>query len=67
MAAETVELSVSDQSEKDAGSFHEPNDSDSQLTRIWSMHWSTLRRINALGSLIRRALGIPIHSGRDAL
>jgi len=50
-----------------SSSFHEANDSHSQLTRIWSMHWSTLRRINALDSLIQRALGIPIHSGRDVL
>jgi hypothetical protein len=50
-----------------SSSFHEANDSHSQLTRIWSMHWSTLRRINALDSLLQRALGIPIHSGRDVL
>src|SRR5712692_3045466 len=48
-------------------SFHKANDSHSQLTRIRSMHWSTLRRINALDSLLRRPLGIPIHSGRDML
>src|SRR6266581_5686876 len=50
-----------------SSSFHEANDSHSQLTRIRSMHWVTLRRINALDSLLRRALGIPIHSGRDVL
>jgi len=47
--------------------FHEPNDSDSQLTRIWSTHWPALRRINALDSLILSPLGIPIQSGRDVL
>ena len=47
--------------------FHETNDAHSQLTRIRSMHRSTLRRISALDSLIRPALGIPIHSGRDML
>ncbi len=31
-----------------SSSFHEANDLHSQLTRIRSMHWSTLRRINAL-------------------
>jgi len=50
-----------------SSSFHKANDSHSQLTRIWSMHWSTLRRINALDSLFQRALGIPIHSGWDVL
>ena len=50
-----------------SSSFHEANDSHSQLTRIWSTHWLTLRRINALDSLLRRNLGIPIHSGRDVL
>ena len=50
-----------------ASSFHEANDSRSQLTRIRSMHRSSLRRINALDSLLRRILGIPIHSGRDVL
>jgi hypothetical protein len=39
----------------------------SQLTRIRSMHWLALRRINALDSLFRCVLGIPIHSGRDVL
>jgi hypothetical protein len=47
--------------------FHEPNDSHSQLTRIRSTHWPILRRINALDSHLRRALGIPIHSGWDML
>src|SRR6476659_9621938 len=46
-----------------SSSFHEANDSHSQLTWIRSMHWATLRRINALDSLLRRVLGIPIHSG----
>jgi len=50
-----------------SSSFHEANDAHSQLTRIRSMHWSALRRINALDSLLRRTLGIPIHSGRDVL
>src|SRR5229473_3699717 len=50
-----------------SSSFHKANDSHSQLTRIRSMHWSTLRRINALDSLLRQTLGIPIHSGRDVL
>src|SRR5882672_540147 len=48
-------------------SVHEPNDSHSQLTSIRSTHWPILRRINALDSHLRRALGIPIHSGRDLL
>jgi hypothetical protein len=47
--------------------LHKANDSHSQLTRIRSMHWTTLRRINALDSLLHRNLGIPIHSGRDVL
>src|SRR5260221_8113746 len=38
-----------------SSSFHEANDAHSQLTRIRSMHWSTLRRINALDSLLRCA------------
>jgi len=48
-------------------SFHEVNDAHSQLTRIRSMHWKALRRINAIDSLLRGALGIPIHSARDML
>jgi hypothetical protein len=48
-------------------SFHEVYDARSQLTRIRSMHWLALRRINALDSLIRCVLGIPIHSSRDVL
>jgi len=48
-------------------SFHEANDSDSQLTRIGSTHRPALQRINALDSLIFRNLGIPIQSGRDVL
>src|SRR5205823_2146579 len=32
-----------------------------------SPHWLALWRINALDSLNRRSLGIPIHSGRDTL
>ena len=43
-------------------SFHEANDPHSQLTRIRSMHWSTLRRINALDLLLRQTLGIPIYT-----
>ena len=53
-----------------SSSFHEANDSHSQLTRIWSMHWSTLRQINALNSLLQRALGDAqdlLDSGRAAL
>src|SRR6266581_8988831 len=45
--------------------FNKTNDSHSQLTRIRSTHWPILRRINALDSHSRRALGIPIHSGWD--
>src|SRR6202047_3572878 len=40
--------------------FHEIDDARSQLTRIRSMHWAALRRINALDSHLRRVLGIPI-------
>jgi hypothetical protein len=40
---------------------------NSQVPRIRSPHRSALRRINALDSLRRRVLGIPIHSGWDAL
>jgi hypothetical protein len=47
--------------------LHEVNYANPQLTRIRSPHWLALRRINALDSLNRRSLGIPIHSGRDAL
>jgi hypothetical protein len=50
-----------------SSSFHEVNNAHSQLTRIRSMHWQALRRINALDSLLRADLGIPIHSGRDVL
>jgi len=48
-------------------SFHKPNDPHSQLTRIRSTHWPILQRINALDSPIRRAFGIPIHSGWNLL
>src|SRR5215467_6247098 len=48
-------------------SFHEAYDAHSQLTRIRSTHWPTLRRINALDSLLDPTLGSPIHSGRDVL
>src|SRR3974377_1598957 len=48
-------------------SLHETNDAYSQLPRIRSMDWPALRRINALDSLLRGTLGIPIHSGRDVL
>jgi hypothetical protein len=47
--------------------FHEVDDARSQLTRIRSMHWPALRRINALDLHLRRVLGIPIHCGRDVL
>jgi len=47
--------------------FHEVDDARSQLTRIRSMHWPALRRINALDSHLQRVLGIPIHCGRDVL
>src|SRR5262249_42727888 len=47
--------------------LHEVNYANPQLTRIRSPHCLALWRINALESLIRRSLGIPIHSGRDAL
>src|ERR1700680_3952172 len=47
--------------------FHEVDDARSQLTRIRSMHWPALRRINALDSHLRGVLGIPIHCGRDVL
>src|SRR3974390_2880749 len=50
-----------------SSSFHEVYDARSQLTRIRSMHWLALRRINALDSLFRCVLGIPVHSGRDVL
>src|SRR6202049_1010215 len=47
--------------------FHEVDDARSQLTRIRSMHWPALRRINALDSHLRGVLGIPIHCRRDVL
>lgn len=49
-----------------SSSFYEVNDPHSQLTRIRSMHWKALRRINALDSLLRGVLGIPdsLHPGR---
>src|ERR1700730_11408914 len=47
--------------------FHKVDDARSQLTRIRSMHWPALRRINALDSHLRGVLGIPIHCGRDVL
>src|SRR5437588_3422824 len=47
--------------------FHEVDHARSQLTRIRSMHWPALRRINALDSHLPRVLGIPIHCGRDVL
>src|SRR5204863_7317018 len=47
--------------------LHEVNYANPQLTRIRSPHWLALWRINALDSLNRRSLGIPIHSGRDTL
>src|SRR5204863_9534573 len=45
----------------------EVNYANPQLTRIRSPHRLALWRINALDSLNRRSLGIPIHSGRDTL
>ena len=47
--------------------FHKLNHANSQVRRIWSSHWSALKRINALDSLSQRALGIPIHSPWDPL
>src|ERR1700746_616494 len=47
--------------------FHKLNHANSQVLRIRSRHWSALKRINALDSLSRRALGIPIHSRWDPL
>src|SRR6516225_5510640 len=41
---------------------HKLDHANSQVPRIRSPHWSALQRINALDSLRRRALGIPIHS-----
>src|ERR1700686_1013159 len=48
-------------------SFHEPNDSHSQFTRVRSTHLPIPQPINALDSHLQRALGIPIHSGWDML
>src|ERR1700757_3421191 len=48
-------------------SFNKVNYTRSHLTRVRSPHCPALRRINALDSLLRSPLGIPIHSGRDAL
>src|SRR6201998_4920853 len=44
----------------------ETNDAHSQFSVIRSTHWPSLRRINALDSLIRYSLGIPdsLHPGR---
>jgi hypothetical protein len=50
-----------------SSSFNKVNDAYSQLTRVRSPHCPALRRINALDSLLRSPLGIPIHSGWDAL
>ena len=47
--------------------FNKVNYAYSQLTRVRSAHCPALRRINALDSLLRSSLGIPIHSGRDVL
>src|SRR6201997_931848 len=47
--------------------FHKLDHANSQVPRIRSPHWSALKRINALDSLSRRALEIPIHSRWDAL
>src|SRR6516162_1003811 len=48
-----------------SSSFDKMNYAHSQLTRVRSAHCPALRRINALESLLRGPLGIPIHSGRD--
>jgi len=50
-----------------SSSFHKLDYTNSQVPRIRSPHWSALQRINALDSLRRPALGIPIHSRWDAL
>jgi hypothetical protein len=47
--------------------FNKVNYAYSQLTRVRSAHCPALRGINALDSLLRGPLGIPIHSGRDVL
>src|SRR4029453_556402 len=47
--------------------FNKANYPHSQLTRVRSGHCPALRRINALDSFLRSPLGIPIHSGWDAL
>jgi hypothetical protein len=47
--------------------FNKVNYAYSQLTRVRSAHCPALRRINALDSLFRNPLGIPIHPGRDVL
>jgi len=47
--------------------FNKVNYAYSQLTRVRSAHRSALPRINALDSLLRSPLGIPIHSGWDVL
>src|SRR6516164_5395167 len=50
-----------------SSSIDKVNYAHSQLTRVRSAHCPALRRINALDSLLRSPLGIPIHSGRDVL
>jgi hypothetical protein len=50
-----------------SSSFNKVNYTYSQLTRVRSSHCPALRRINALDSLLRSPLGIPIHSGWDPL
>src|SRR5262249_46397906 len=47
--------------------FNKVNYAYSQLTRVRSPHCPALQRINALDSLFRSPLGIPIHSSRDVL
>src|SRR5215471_12639934 len=47
--------------------FNKVNYAYSQLTRVRSPHCPALQRINALDSLLRSPLGIPIHSSRDVL
>src|SRR5262249_5829549 len=47
--------------------FHQLNHATPQVSGIRSPHGSNPCRINALGSSLRRTLGIPIPSRRDAL
>ena len=49
-----------------SSSFHEVNNAHSHLTRIRSVHWPALRRIDVLDSPLRGVLGNPdlLRSGR---